>query len=230
MEKWILADVEHPFEALLVKANRPSRMVLFASGGGGNPERHLPLFSALAADGTAVVAPYFERLATPMPTRAELLLRARRLRIALDAVTNSSQPVMGVGHSIGATLLVALSGGQLWLGPNQPVLVPSDNRFKRLVLMTPPTGFFHAPGALDKFNTPIQVWVGGKDQITPPIEVEFLRQNLGERVKVEVRSEEEAGHFTFMNVLPPQVTDLHPHREAFLNKLAGEIRRYLASE
>jgi pimeloyl-ACP methyl ester carboxylesterase len=61
-----------------------------------------------------------------------------------------------------------------------------------------------SPGpALDKFNTPIQVWVGGKDQITPPIEVEFLRRNLGERVKVEVRSEEEAGHFTFMNVLPP---------------------------
>jgi hypothetical protein len=34
----------------------------------------------------SVAAPHFARLASPFPTDAELRLRARRLKVALDAV------------------------------------------------------------------------------------------------------------------------------------------------
>lgn len=229
MEKLTLDDAGQRFEAMLVRAVAPSRIVLFAVGSGGNPERHLPLLTSLAEQGATVVAPYFERLSTARPAGAELELRARRLRIALDSLANGPLPVMGVGHSIGSTLLIALAGGQLWLGPGQLVPVPTDARFDRLVLMTPPTGFFQAPGALDDVTTPIQVWAGAHDQITPPMQIEFLRQALGERVYVDVRVDEKAGHFTFMNTLPPQTNDPHPNREAFLAKLAVEIQDFLAA-
>lgn len=39
---------------------------------------------------------------------------------------------------------------------------------------------------------------------------------------------EEVGHFTFMNTLPPQVTDSHPSRETFLLDLGENIARLVA--
>jgi hypothetical protein len=59
--------------------------VLFAVGGGGNQERHLPLLEALAADGCQVIAPHFERFSVPTPTAAMLHPRARRLQQAIVA-------------------------------------------------------------------------------------------------------------------------------------------------
>lgn len=210
----------------LLRAGAPSRIVLFAVGNGGDPERHLPLLSLLNEHGCTVVAPHFDRLASPRPTEEELLTRALRLRQALDSVARPNIPVVGIGHSIGSTILIALAGGQMWLGPGRPVRTGRDERIGRLVLMTPATGFFQVPGALASVSTPILAWAGTEDPITPPAQSNFLKLSLENRVPVEVRIVEGAGHFSFMNTLPPQVTDTLPDRENFLAHFAGEVRAW----
>jgi hypothetical protein len=87
--------------------------VLFAVGAGGQPKRHATLLKALTESGCTVVAPRFERLASPIPTEANLNLRARRLSLTLDAFlpVQPSATAAVVGHSIGAATLVTLAGG-----------------------------------------------------------------------------------------------------------------------
>ena len=98
METLSLKDGAESFDVTQVKVAYPSRVVLFAVGGGGDPRRHLPLLMALAERGCSVVAPHFERLSSPRVTPDELLLRTRRLRLALDAVRPSELLVAGVGQ------------------------------------------------------------------------------------------------------------------------------------
>jgi predicted dienelactone hydrolase len=228
METLSLIDNGTTFLITLLKAAKPVCIVLFSAGSGGNPERHIGVMKSLAENNCTVVAPHFDRLASPNPTEDELLTRARRLGIALDSVANPNFPVAGVGHSIGATILLAMSGGQIWLGVGQQVNIKPDERIGRLVLMAPPIGFFKAPGALKNVHTPMQVWVGTDDQITPPTQSEFLKRTIGDQAPVDLQIVDGAGHFSFMNTLPPQTVDPLPNRETFLSDLATEIRRFIA--
>jgi predicted dienelactone hydrolase len=228
MSKHSLTDQGVTFDVTLCEARKPACVVLFAVGSGGNPERHLPLLTSLAEQGCIVVAPHFERLASPKPTEEELLLRARRLRQGLDFALHSDLPVVGIGHSIGATVLLGLAGGQLWMGPGQKLDLKTDERLTRLVLITPPTGFFQAPVALDDVRIPLQVWAGSSDVITPPAQAIFLEEALGNRVPVDLRIINGAGHFSFMNTLPPQITDSLADRDAFLVDFTVEIQRFIA--
>jgi pimeloyl-ACP methyl ester carboxylesterase len=221
-----LRDGTETFDVTLLEAREPTRVVLFAVGGGGNPERHLPLLTRLAESGCTVIAPHFERLLAPIPTEEELLLRGRRLKLALDEWVPPAQPVVGVGHSIGATMLVALAGGQVWMRPGRRLATVTDARLCKLALLTPATGFFQAPSALDAVNVPMLIWAGSADPITPPEHAEYLQRALGSRLAVELRVVEGAGHFSFMNTPPPNTTETLPDRESFLNELATEILRY----
>lgn len=218
------------FEVTLLEPKDPSHIALFSVGSGGNPERHLPLLIKLSEAGCVVVAPHFDRLASAMPTEKDLLLRARRLLLAMKQVMHFDLPVIGIGHSIGATLVLALSGGQLWMGPGLQLPILRDEAIKGLVLMTPATGFFRAPKALDNVRVPILIWAGSNDLITPPAEAEFLRQNLENRAPVKLQVIEGAGHFSFMDILPPQVTDPIANREVFLARLAGDITHFIQTE
>jgi predicted dienelactone hydrolase len=201
--------------------------VLFAVGAGGNPERHLPFLTALADSGCAIVAPHFERIATPVVTEDVLLGRARRLSLALDAVAQPASTVMGVGHSIGAATLLALAGGQMWLGPGRPVGIAPDGRLTRLVLLAPPTGFFQPPGALDAVRVPILAWAGSQDTVTPPAQLGVLERAMRGRLPVDVRVTDGAGHFSFMDLPPPQTVEPLPDRQAFLDELARDVRTFL---
>ncbi|MFZ5444497.1 MAG: alpha/beta hydrolase [Myxococcota bacterium] len=225
MERYSLRDGPDSFDVSRVDAPRPGRVVLFAVGAGGNPERHAPLLAELAACGCTVVAPHFERLVSPQPTDEQLLLRARRLALALDATEHAGAPVVGVGHSIGATVLLAMAGGALWPRPPTPLPIAKDARLSRLVLLAPPTGYFRAPHALDGVAATLQVWAGSHDVITPPAQSAFLKDVLGARV--DLRVADGAGHFSFMHVLPPQVVDPHPDRAGFLARLTAEVRRFV---
>jgi len=109
MDKITLVDDGIVFETLLISAARPARLVLFAAGSGGNPERYLPLLTSLVENDCTVIAPYFERLMSPSPSSSDLLLRARRLKVALDHIPDPDLPVVGIGHSIGATLFLNLA-------------------------------------------------------------------------------------------------------------------------
>lgn len=229
ISKRALIDGADSFEVTVLEAAEPSHIVLFSVGGGGNPERHLPLLTALADHGCSVAAPHFDRMVSSIPTESDLLFRARRLRLALDYVMRPGLPVAGVGHSIGATMLLALVGAQAWTRAGQCVSITPDRRFHRLVLFAPATDFFRAPGALDGVRLPILAWAGTKDEITPPAQVEFLNDVIEAPTPVEVHIVEGAGHFTFMNHPPPQTTDPLPNRDAFLADLAETVCRFVVN-
>jgi alpha-beta hydrolase superfamily lysophospholipase len=218
-----LFDDAEPFDVTLLDAAKPRGVVLFSVGAGGNPERHLPLLTALAEQGFAVAAAHCARLSSPHPTENDLLLRVRRLRLALDVIAHPQSRVVGVGHSIGATVLLALAGGQLWMRSGHRLPLDRDERLRKLVLLAPATRFFQAPGALDDVRTPILAWAGTKDTVTPPSQTEFLRQTLQGRVPMDVRMERGAGHFSFMNVPPPNIEESHADRDALLARLANSV-------
>ncbi|MGZ3180827.1 MAG: hypothetical protein ACXU8N_00175 [Telluria sp.] len=215
-------------DALSLAAAAPRRAVLFAAGAGGDPRRHLPLLQALAARGCTVLAPRFDRIATPAPTLAELQARSALLQAALEELAATGLPLAGIGHSIGATLLLGLAGGDIWTQAAEHLPSPRDARLDRLVLFAPPTRFFGAPHALDAVQAPLQLWAGGADAITPPEQAEFLAGALAPRVPVDYRLEPAAGHFSFMDELPPHVVDPLPDRPAFLAGVAAAVLRFLA--
>jgi fermentation-respiration switch protein FrsA (DUF1100 family) len=82
---------------------------------------------------------------------------------------------------------------------------------------------------LDAVRTPILAWAGANDTITPPEQAEFLKQALGMRVPVEVRVVPDAGHFSFIDVLPPNVLDPLANRDQFLSELAQEMGRLVVN-
>lgn len=218
-----LTDGAASFDVTVLAPASPSRVVLFAVGGGGDPERHLPLLQALAARGSTVVAPHFERFASPVATDEVLLLRARRLRIALDAVARPGFSVIGVGHSFGCAMLLGLAGAAVWTRPEGPLAIAPASRLDRLALLAPATGFFQAPGALDRVGTPLLVWVGTGDTVTPPAQARYLESAVGARVPVDLRVTEGAGHFSFMDVPPPHATEPLPDRGAFLAEVSAAV-------
>jgi pimeloyl-ACP methyl ester carboxylesterase len=222
-----LRDDGESFDVTILEAAHPQRLVLFAVGAGGNPERHAPLLGFLAAAGCCVVAPHFARLVSPRPTEAELLLRARRLRIALDAVARDGVPVAGVGHSIGATILVALAGGQVWMRAGERLSIAVDARLSRLALFAPPTGFFRVPGALDAVAIPILVWAGALDHLAPREHAQLLVDTIGTRFPVDLRLIEGAGHFSFMDLPPPLAAEPLADRDALLADVRMETQRFV---
>jgi len=224
----VLNDAADSFDVTVLEASKASRAILFSVGGGGNPERHLPLLTSLADHGCTVAAPHFERLVSPVPTQDDLVLRARRLRLALDHVMRPGLKVAGVGHSIGATLLLVLAGAEAWTRAAQRASVAPDPRLDRLALLAPATDFFRAPGALDGVHVPVCVWAGTKDEMTPPAQAAFLKDGIGGRVPVDVHIVEGAGHFSFMNAPPPRTAEPLPDRDAFLAGLADQICRFVA--
>ena len=222
-----LQDAADSFKVSVQEAAAGAPVVLFAVGTGGQPERHATLLGALAGAGCKIVAPHFERLASTTPSEDELTLRARRLSLALDAFTEPSAKVVGVGHSIGAATLVAMAGAQMWLAPGRRVFIAPDGRLTRLALLAPPTGFFRAPAALDAVRVPVLAWVGSADSITPPVQTEWMASAMRASIAVDVRVTEGAGHFSCMDIPPPHTTEPLPDKNAFLQAYSREICKFV---
>ena len=216
------------FDVTVLQAAATARCVLFAAGRGGNPMRHLGLLQTLAADGALVIAPHFEMLASPIPTKAELMERGRRLTSAMNRYCPPDMAISGVGHSIGAVVLLVLAGAEASTLAGESLAFKADRSFEKLALFTPPTDFFRRPRALASIDIPMQVWAGGQDTVTPPAQARFLEEALEDQAPVDVHVVEDAGHFTFMDELPPHVTDPHPDRGAFLRSLGEDVSRFLA--
>jgi hypothetical protein len=217
------------FDVTILRPDTAVRCVLFAAGRGGNPRRHLRLLQTLATDGALVVAPHFEMLASSIPTEVELMRRCRRLALAADKYCVHHMPVSGVGHSIGTVVLLILAGAEASTFVGDRLTFGAERPFDRLVLFTPPTDFFRRPGALAPVKVPMQVWGGDKDTITPPGQISFLKEAMGSQADVDIHLVEDTGHFTFMDELPPNVTDPHPDRSSFLQSLGEEVSRFLAT-
>jgi pimeloyl-ACP methyl ester carboxylesterase len=206
----------------------PERVVLFAAGAGGNPERHRPLLQHLADHGCQVIAPIFDRLVAAEATTAELLTRPVGLMRALEERASAVAPVAVVGHSIGGWAALCLAGATPWGRDRKPLAVPREPRVSRLVLYAPAAGWFAAPGALDEMTVPALVYAGELDAVTPSEQALHLKSAPA---PVEVRIVPGAGHVSFMNVPPPGATeDARLDRDRFLAELAAATLTFLTEE
>ena len=221
-------DGAEAFSVTVIDATQtPERVAMFAVGRGGNPLRHLPLLTSVASLGCRVVAPHFDILASPIPSKAELDTRIRRLRASADEYCKGCLPIVGIGHSIGTVALLALAGGEAQTFSGEQAISGSQVKFTRLALCAPPADFFRKPGALERVRVPIRIWVGARDSITPPAQAQFLQDALKSHVPIEICLDEEAGHFSYMDELPPSVTDPHPDRSTFLASLANDVGQFV---
>lgn len=214
-----LGEGDDAFSVEVYLPPHPARTVVFASGRGGSPHRHSTLLNRLAAGGLGVIAPHFDMITSPMAGEDDLRTRIDRLERAIAAFAPTDLPLIGAGHSIGASLLLVLAGATTWTFSRQAVSAPARTDFRHLALFAPPTQFFRGPGALDGVDVPVTVWAGMRDDVTPPDQALFLKDAIG----AEVRLVEGAGHFTFMDDLPPRVSDSHPDRPSFLAALAEDV-------
>lgn len=214
-------------KALTLGPAESGRVVLFAAGAGGDPERYQPLLEHLAAHGCQVIAPYYERLTARDATTAELLARPAGLVDALRQWASPDAAVVAVGHSIGGWAALCLAGATPWGRDGQPLDVPREPRVSRLALYAPAAGWFAAPGALDAVTAPMLVYVGDLDTITPVEQAAHLQTAPA---KVDLRVVPKAGHFSFMHKPPPGVTeDVAFDRDQFLADLAQATLDFAAA-
>ncbi len=207
---------DRSFDVSVLRATAPTRVVSFIAGRGGNPERHAPLLLALAEMGCTVVAPHYPLLATPRVDDDVLTERTERARLALDAFAPPGLPVVGIGHSLGASAQLVLAGAQAFLSREGPTRVAVDSRLTRLVLFAPAASFLLAPDALDALALPVTLWAGTEDAISPPASAHAL---AAAAPSIDVRIAEGAGHFSFMHDPPPNTTEPLPDRDGFLAAL-----------
>ncbi len=78
-------------------------------------------------------------------------------------------------------------------------------------------------------RVPIRIWVGAKDSITPPAQAQFLKEVLSLQGPIDICLDEEAGHFSYMDELPPNITDSHSNRSKFLASLANDVGRFVVA-
>lgn len=214
-------------EVLVLGGADAARVVLFGAGAFGDPERYRPLLEQLAAGGSLVLAPRFQRLVPQEATTDELLARPLGLVQALREHAPADLPVAAVGHSIGGWAALCLAGATPWGRDGLPIEVPREPRVGRLVLYAPAAGWFQAPGALDGVTVPALALVGELDPITPPALVRHLTTAPAE---VEVRVVPAGGHFCFMHSPPPGTTeDPAFDRDGFLPELARTTAEFLAA-
>jgi pimeloyl-ACP methyl ester carboxylesterase len=205
-------------QALRLGPTNHERVVLFAAGAGGDPERYRPLLEHLAVHGCQVIAPYFERFVAREATTAELLARPSGLAEALQRWASEDASVVLVGHSIGGWAGLCLAGATPWGRDGKPLDVPREPRVGRLVLYAPAVGWFAAPGALDAVTAPMLVYAGEMDTVTPVEQANHLKSASAQ---VDLRVVPGAGHFSFMNTPPPGTVENEGFdRAQFLTDLA----------
>jgi len=56
---------------------------------------------------------------------------------------------------------------------------------------------------------------------------QFLKEVLSLQGPIDICLDEEAGHFSYMDELPPNITDSHPNRSKFLASLANDVGRFV---
>ena len=222
-----IQDGSAAFDVSLIEPEKPLATLVFAAGRGGHPRRHAGLLRALAGHGCRVVAPQFEMMPSSVPSGDDLKERTRRLEASIREYAREDLPLIGAGHSIGAAILLVMSGGVATTLGGEKVIAGSKCDFARLALFAPPTGFFIPEGALEKVDAAIRVWVGAKDNITPPDQARFLQSALPPQTPIEVTVDEEARHFSYMDELPPGMSDPCPDRPSFLASFAEETGRFL---
>ncbi len=222
-----LTDGTSFFDITLIEAEQSATTVIFAAGRGGSPIRHLDLMRLVARRGCTVVAPHFDMLPSTTPTQQDLEIRLRQLELVLSQYAPTNQPMAGIGHSIGAVMLLLLAGAKAHTFAGHEVTANAKWSFDRLALLAPAVDFFRHPEASVDVDARIHLRAGNRDTIVTPNRVLAFKNMLPDQSKIEFYLDEDAGHFSYMNELPPHVEDCQPNRKTFLSVLAEEVGAFV---
>jgi alpha-beta hydrolase superfamily lysophospholipase len=217
------------FTVNLIEAEQPTAVVFFAAGRGGSPLRHMGLLRALAQNGYTVVAPHFDILHATIPTRQDLHTRIRRFELTMQQYAPDNKPLVGISHSLGCVLLLVLAGAQARTHAGDAIVSNNRSNFAGLVLLAPAVDLFRHPAASVGVDVPVYLRTGKKDAIVPHDRVLALMDRLAATTNVKLSLDEDAGHFSYMNELPPRLEDCQPDRETFLSNLAKDICEFIKS-
>ena len=201
----------------------PRPVALISHGNTGSPFTHRGTAMTLVQAGFVVLLP--EHLGNSRSdaslTGTVELLRVRPQQIhdafaALHADTllashvSVSRRVL-IGHSIGAYTALAAAGAQPVNTPfDRPVAEPTLLEMTRLdgvaglVLLAPAAGWFMPPARLDGVEAPVLLFRGERDEVTPALHSQLLREGLTATTLTEIEVPN-AGHFSFQTPFPAQM-------------------------
>jgi alpha-beta hydrolase superfamily lysophospholipase len=218
-----IEDGADTFTVTLIEAEQPTAVVFFAAGRGGSPLRHMGLLRTLAQNGYTVGAPHFDMLLSTIPTQQDLDTRIRRFKLTMQQYASDKQPMVGIGHSLGCVVLLVLAGARARTYSGDEIVSNNRSNFAGVVLLAPAVDLFRHPAASVGVTAPVYMRTGKKDVIVPHDRVLALMDRVAEKTSVKLGLDEEAGHLSYMDELPPQVDDCQPDRETFLSNLAEDI-------
>lgn len=124
-------------------------------------------------------------------------------------------------------------------GQPQLIEVAPDPRIQSLVLLAPASVWFRAEGALSAVSVPILMLDAEKDPYTPSFHAQIILRGVTDRNKIQYRTVENAGHFSFLSPFPesmitpsflPSQDPLGFDRKQFHEVLNAEILSFLISQ
>jgi len=200
-------------------------LVLISHGTGGSPLVYRTLARHLARNGFIVGMPEHpcnNRNNNSLEgTIQNLTYRPRHIRMAAnwffenDMFKQIVKPdaVSLIGHSMGGYTALAAAGGVPISFPHespdgkpQLIEVIPDHRIQSLVLLAPASVWFQTEGALRAVNIPILMLDAKKDPYTPPFHAQIVLMGVADPKKVQYRTIENAGHFSFLSPFPEHMT------------------------
>ncbi|NEZ42806.1 alpha/beta hydrolase family protein [Paenibacillus alvei] len=233
-------------------------LVLISHGTGSTPFAYRMLAQHLARNGFIVGMPehpFNNRNDNSLEgTMQNLANRPRHIRMAIDWFFENEgfaekvipNDVSVIGHSLGGYTALAAAGGEPTSFPHespegqpQRIEVTPDPRIQSLVLLAPASVWFQSEEALRMINIPILMLDAEKDPFTPAFHAQIIMNGVADRDKVQYRTVQNAGHFSFLSPFPASmVSPSFPpsqdppgfDRIQFQEELYAEITRFLKSK
>ena len=201
----------------------PFPLVLISHGTSGSPLTHRLLAHFLARHGFVVGLPRHHANHRDdnslHNTPNNLVARPRHLTLAIDGLLAKFGAALRpdwvalIGHSLGGYTALALAGGQPGSlpyehadGTPQPIPTTPDARVRALVLLAPATVWYRAADALRNVRVPILLLMGEKDEWVPDFHAQIVLNGVADRRQVQHRIIENAGHYSFFSLFPPERT------------------------
>ncbi|WP_289355657.1 alpha/beta hydrolase [Paenibacillus sp. S-12] len=233
-------------------------LVLISHGTGSTPFAYRMLAQHLARNGFIIGMPehpFNNRNDNSLEgTMQNLANRPRHIRMAIDWFFENESfaekiipnDVSVIGHSLGGYTALAAAGGEPTSFPHespdgqpQRIEVMPDPRIQSLVLLAPASVWFQSEEALRMINIPILMLDAEKDPFTPAFHAQIIMNGVADRDKVQYRTVQNAGHFSFLSPFPASmVSPSFPpsqdppgfDRIQFQEELYAEITRFLESK
>ncbi|NOJ71742.1 alpha/beta hydrolase family protein [Paenibacillus alvei] len=233
-------------------------LVLISHGTGSTPFAYRMLAQHLARNGFIVGMPehpFNNRNDNSLEgTMQNLANRPRHIRMAIDWFFENEgfaekvipNDVSVIGHSLGGYTALAAAGGEPTSFPHespdgqpQRIEVTPDPRIQSLVLLAPASVWFQSEEALRMINIPILMLDAEKDPFTPAFHAQIIMNGVADRDKVQYRTVQNAGHFSFLSPFPASmVSPSFPpsqdppgfDRIQFQEELYAEITRFIKSK